>query len=121
MAVVRYLVEDVDRAVAFYANLLSFDVTTRMGDAFAAVSRDGLEVWLSGPQSSAARAMPNGALPKPGGWNRIVVEVVDLDETADRLAKAGVAFRGEIVTGPGGKQLLIEDTEGNPVELFQPR
>jgi catechol 2,3-dioxygenase-like lactoylglutathione lyase family enzyme len=119
MAVVRYLVDDVDAAVAFYTGHLGFALEQQMGPAFALVSRDDLTLWLSGPQSSAARPMPDGKRPEPGGWNRLVLEVGDLAAEVERLKQAGLTFRNEIVTGPGGKQILLEDGAGNPVELFQ--
>jgi catechol 2,3-dioxygenase-like lactoylglutathione lyase family enzyme len=120
MVAVRYLVDDVDAAIAFYTGHLGFALEQQMGPAFALVSRGDLTLWLSGPQSSAARPMPNGARPEPGGWNRLVLEVEDLEAEVERLQQAGLAFRNEIVTGPGGKQILLEDSAGNPVELFQP-
>jgi catechol 2,3-dioxygenase-like lactoylglutathione lyase family enzyme len=120
MAAVRYLVDDVDAAIAFYAGYLGFALEQQMGPAFALVSRGDLTLWLSGPQSSAARPMPNGSRPEPGGWNRLVLEVEDLKAEVKRLQQAGLTFRNEIVAGPGGKQILLEDTAGNPVELFQP-
>jgi catechol 2,3-dioxygenase-like lactoylglutathione lyase family enzyme len=120
MAVVRYLVDDVDAAIAFYTGHLGFALEQQMGPAFALVSRGDLTLWLSGPHSSAAQPMPNGARPEPGGWNRLVLEVEDLEREVERLQQAGLTFRNEIVTGPGGKQILIEDSAGNPVELFQP-
>jgi catechol 2,3-dioxygenase-like lactoylglutathione lyase family enzyme len=120
-AVVRYLVGDVDEAVAFYTERLGFQLDQRLGPAFAIVTRDGLAVWLSGPQTSAAQAMPDGRTPGPGGWNRLVVTVVDLERIAGELRAAGVTFRNDVVTGPGGKQILLEDPSGNPVELFEPR
>jgi len=119
MAVVRYLVDDVDAAVAFYTGPLGFALEQQMGPAFALVSRDDLTLWLSGPQSSAARAMPDGGRPEPGGWNRLVLEVDDLEAEVERLRQAGLSFRNEIVTGPGGKQIVLEDSAGNPVELFE--
>ena len=119
MAVMRYLVDDVDAAVAFYTGHLGFALEQQMGPAFALVSRDNLTLWLSGPQSSAARAMPDGSRPEPGGWNRLVLEVDDLEAEVERLHQAGLGFRNEIVTGPGGKQILLEDSAGNPVELFE--
>ncbi len=119
MAVVRYLVDDVDAAVAFYTGHLGFALEQQMGPAFALVSRDDLTLWLSGPQSSAARPMPDGSRPEPGGWNRLVLEVDDLEAEVERLRQAGLSFRNEIVTGPGGKQILLEDSAGNPVELFE--
>jgi catechol 2,3-dioxygenase-like lactoylglutathione lyase family enzyme len=120
MAVVRYLVDDVDAAVAYYTGNLGFALERVMGPAFAIVARDDLTLWLSGPQSSAARPMPNGNRPEPGGWNRLVLEVEDLEATVERLKQAGLAFRNDIVSGPGGKQILLDDSAGNPVELFQP-
>jgi catechol 2,3-dioxygenase-like lactoylglutathione lyase family enzyme len=119
MAIVRYLVDDVDAAVAFYTDNLGFTLQQQMGPAFAIVSRDDLSLWLSGPQSSAARAMPDGRRPEPGGWNRLVVEVDDLDTKVEELKQVGLSFRNEVVTGPGGKQILLEDPSGNVVELFQ--
>ena len=121
MAVVRYLVGDVDEAVDFYTGRLGFELEQRMGPAFAIVSRDGLALWLAGPQSSAARPMPDGRQPEAGGWNRLVLTVDDLEQTVANLRAAGAAFRSEIVSGPGGKQILLDDPAGNPVELFQPR
>jgi catechol 2,3-dioxygenase-like lactoylglutathione lyase family enzyme len=120
-AVVRYIVVDVDLSVAFYVDHLGFQLEQRLGPAFAIVGRDGLSLWLSGPQSSAARPMPDGAVPDPGGWNRLVVEVADVAEAVSRLQAAGVRFRNEPLTGPGGTQVLLEDPSGNPVELFSPR
>ena len=121
MATVRYLVIDVDRSVTFYVGLLGFEVVEQMGAAFARVRRDDLTLWLAGPQSSAARPMPDGRQPEPGGWNRFVIEVEDLAERVAALTAAGVRFRNTIVTGPGGKQVLAEDPDGNPIELFEPR
>ena len=120
VAVVRYLVPDVEAATAFYTEQLGFTVERRMGPAFAIVSRDDITLWLSGPQSSAARPMPDGRRPEPGGWNRFVLEVDDLEATVARLQQAGLGFRNQIVTGPGGKQILAEDSAGNPIELFEP-
>lgn len=121
MAVVRYLVDDVDASIAFYVDRLGFGLVTRMGPAFAIVERDGLTLWLSGPQSSAARALPDGARPTPGGWNRLVVEVENVEAEAERLRAAGVVFRSDPVFGPGGTQIVLDDPSGNPVELFTPR
>ena len=120
MAVVRYLVDDVEAAIAFYTEHLGFGLEQQMGHAFAIVSRGDLTLWLAGPQSSAARPMPDGRRPEPGGWNRLVVEVDDLAARVDELKQAGLSFRNEIVTGPGGKQILLVDASGNPVELFEP-
>jgi catechol 2,3-dioxygenase-like lactoylglutathione lyase family enzyme len=121
MAAFRYLVDDVDAAIAFYTQHLGFDLEQKMGPAFAIVARDGLSLWLSGPQSSAARPMPDGRRPEPGGWNRLVVEVENLEATVGRLKGAGLEFRNEIITGPGGKQIVLDDLDGNPVELFEAR
>jgi catechol 2,3-dioxygenase-like lactoylglutathione lyase family enzyme len=121
VAAVRYLVADTDQAVAFYTELLGFTLLTRMGLAFAIVERDGLELWLSGPQTSAAQPMPDGRVPTPGGWNRLVLEVDDIEEAVARLRDAGVQFRNELLSGPGGTQVLVEDPSGNPVELFSAR
>ena len=118
---VRYVVADVDRAVAFYREHLGFEVVEQMGAAFARVRRDDLDVWLSGPASSAARPMPDGRHPVPGGWNRFVIEVDDLAARVAVLTAAGVAFRNTIVSGPGGKQIVADDPDGNPIELFEPR
>lgn len=120
MAAIRYLVKDVDRALAFYTRYLGFKLQRQAGPAFATVSRDDLTLWLSGPQSSAARPMPDGRRPEPGGWNRLVLEVEDLPSRVAELKQAGIHFRNEIVVGPGGKQILAEDPDGNPVELFEP-
>ena len=121
MATTRYLVHDADEAVAFYVDLLDFELVNRMGPAFAIVQRDGLELWLSGPQTSAAQPMPDGSVPEPGGWNRIVLEVDDASAAVERLVAAGVRCRNEPLSGPGGTQVLIEDPSGNPIELFTPR
>jgi catechol 2,3-dioxygenase-like lactoylglutathione lyase family enzyme len=119
VATVRYLVDDVDAAAAFYVEHLGFEVAQRMGPAFSIVQRDDLSLWLAGPQSSAARPMPDGRQPEPGGWNRLVIEVDAIDEVVARLRAAGLAFRNDVVTGPGGKQVLVEDPAGNPVEIFE--
>jgi len=119
VAAIRYLVTDVDAAIAFYTERLGFTLQQQMGPAFAIVSRNDLSLWLAGPKSSAARAMPDGREPEPGGWNRLVLEVGDLEAEAAELKRSGVSFRNDIVTGPGGKQMLVEDPDGNPIELFQ--
>ncbi len=121
MATVRYLVGDVSRSVAFYRDRLGFELDEQMGAAFARVRRDDLTLWLAGPTSSAARPMPDGAQPEPGGWNRFVIEVEDIESEVARLTEAGVSFRNTIVSGPGGKQILVEDPDGNPIELFEAR
>jgi len=120
MATVRYLVRSVDAAVSFYTAHLGFELERRMGPPFAMVRRGDLRLWLSGPESSASRPMPDGRLPEPGGWNRLVIEVGDLQATVQQLTQAGLIFRNQIVSGPGGKQILLEDPSGNPIELFQP-
>jgi len=120
MASIRYFVRDVDAAIAFYTEKLGFKLKQKMGPPFAYVTRGDLTLWLSGPESSAARPMPDGRRPEPGGWNRFVLEVTDLPAEIARLKKAGVRFRGDLVTGPGGKQILAEDQDGNPVEFFEP-
>ena len=121
MATVRYLVADVDRAVAFYVDHLGFTLVEQMGAAFAQVRRDDLTLWLSGPASSAARPMPDGRQPAAGGWNRFVLEVDDLASRVDDMRQAGASFRNAIVTGPGGRQILAEDPDGNVIELFEAR
>jgi glyoxylase I family protein len=120
MASIRYLVKDVDRSIAFYTGYFGFKLVQQAGSAFASVSRDDLTLWLSGPQSSGARPMPDGRRPEPGGWNRLVLNVKDLPSRVAELKQKDVRFRNEIVVGPGGKQILVEDPDGNPVELFEP-
>jgi len=120
MASIRYLVSDVERSIGFYTQKLGFTLKQQMGPAFAFVTNGDLTLWLSGPQSSAARLMPDGQRPQPGGWNRLVLEVQDLPARVADLKAAGVQFRNEIVVGPGGKQILAEDPDGNLVELFEP-
>src|SRR5262245_45874519 len=120
MATVRYLVDDVDRAAEFYTAKLGFTLTQRFGRAIAMVSRDDLTLWLAGPDSSAARPMPDGLKPASGGWNRVVVVVKDIESRVAALKRDGVVFRNDIVTGPGGEQILAEDGSGNVVELFEP-
>jgi catechol 2,3-dioxygenase-like lactoylglutathione lyase family enzyme len=117
---VRYMVEDVDAAVAFYTRHLGFTVRMNAAPAFADVTRGGLRLLLSGPGSSAGRPMPDGAVPGPGGWNRIHLIVNDIAAEVERLRGAGAPFRNDVVTGPGGQQILLEDPSGNVVELFQP-
>ena len=117
---VRYLVSDVPRAVAFYTTHLGFEVVEDFGVPFAMLERDGLRLWVSGPASSAARAMPDGRRPAPGGWNRFVLTVDDIGRVVDGLRAAGVSTRSDVVRGPGGAQCVVDDPDGNPVELFQP-
>jgi glyoxylase I family protein len=119
-AAVRYQVTDVARSVEFYTRHLGFKVARQGGAAFAGVSRGNLMLWLSGPGSSGARPLPDGRKQSPGGWNRIVLEVDDLAASVAELKAAGLRFRNEIETGPGGKQIQVEDPDGNPIELFQP-
>ena len=121
MATVRYLVHDVDAVLAFYVDRLGFTLGQRWGPPFATVRRGDLTLWLSGPGTSASRPMPDGAQPAAGGWNRIVLEVSDFDRTVNALREAGVKLRSNVLTGAGGRQVLVEDPAGNPVELFEPR
>jgi catechol 2,3-dioxygenase-like lactoylglutathione lyase family enzyme len=120
MVSVRYMVDDVEKAVAFYTKTLGFEVLTNFPPAFADVARGKLRLLLSGPASSAGRPMPDGAKPGPGGWNRIHLIVDDIAAEVARLRDAGARFRNDILEGPGGKQILLEDPSGNVVELFQP-
>ena len=117
---VRYMVDDVDESVAFYTKVLGFEVLTNFAPAFADVKRGNLRLLLSGPKSSAGRPMPDGAQPGPGGWNRIHFLVDDLESEVAQLREQGAQFRNDIVEGPGGKQILLQDPSGNIVELFQP-
>jgi catechol 2,3-dioxygenase-like lactoylglutathione lyase family enzyme len=117
---VRYMVNDVEQAVAFYTGQLGFDLMSSAPPAFADVTRGNLRLLLAGPTSSAGRPMPDGQRPGPGGWNRIHFIVDDLESEVARLRDGGATFRNDIVTGPGGKQILLEDPSGNVVELFEP-
>ena len=119
MATVRYLVTDVEDSIAFYTRVLGFKLDYSMAPAFARVSRDDLVLWLAGPLSSAARPMPDGRDPEPGGWNRFVVETEDLVSLVAEMKRAGATFRNDVVVGPGGKQILLEDPDGNLIELFE--
>jgi catechol 2,3-dioxygenase-like lactoylglutathione lyase family enzyme len=114
------MVNDVEEAVDFYTTHLGFTVLSNAAPAFADVSRGDLRLLLSGPSSSAGRPMPDGRRPEPGGWNRIHFVVDDIAAEVDRLRDAGLRFRNDIVTGPGGQQIVFDDPSGNPVELFQP-
>lgn len=120
MVNVRYMVDDVDAAVEFYTTHLGFTLRTSAAPAFADVVRGGLRLLLSGPASSAGRPMPDGAKPGPGGWNRIHLLVDDIAAEVARLRAAGLTFRNDVVSGPGGRQILLEDPSGNVVELFEP-
>jgi catechol 2,3-dioxygenase-like lactoylglutathione lyase family enzyme len=117
---VRYIVDDVDAAAAFYTTQLGFRLISKTLPAFADVSLGNLRLLLSGPTSSAGRPMPDGRRPTPGGWNRIHLIVDDLEYEVARLRNAGVRFRNDIVTGPGGSQIVLDDPSGNPIELFLP-
>ena len=120
LASVRYLVDDVDKAIDFYTTHLGFTVGFNAAPAFAEVLRGPLRLLLSGPTSSGARPMPDGATPTPGGWNRIHLIVDDIAAEAARLRAAGVTFRNDIISGPGGQQVLLHDPAGNLVELYEP-
>jgi catechol 2,3-dioxygenase-like lactoylglutathione lyase family enzyme len=117
---VRYMVDKVDESVDFYTRAFGFEVLSQFGPAFADVKRGNLRLLLAGPTSSAGRPMPDGTKPGPGGWNRIHFIVDDLEGEVARLRESGVSFRNDIVVGPGGKQILVEDPSGNVVELFEP-
>jgi catechol 2,3-dioxygenase-like lactoylglutathione lyase family enzyme len=117
---VRYMVDDVQESIDFYTKHLGFELRFSAAPAFADVARGQLRLLLSGPASSAGRPMPDGAKPGPGGWNRIHLIVDDIGAEVERLREAGLPFRNDIVTGPGGQQILLEDPSGNVVELFQP-
>ena len=117
---VRYMVDDVDTSIAFYTEQLGFELLSNAAPAFADVKRGNLRLLLAGPTSSAGRPMPDGRQPGPGGWNRIHFIVDNIEAEVSRLRDAGAAFRNDIVTGPGGQQILLEDPSGNVVELFQP-
>lgn len=117
---VRYMVDDVDAAIDFYTRVFGFTVRTNAAPAFADVVRGNLRILLSGPTSSAGRAMPDGEKPTPGGWNRIHFIVDDIEAEVERLRGEGVPFRNDIVTGPGGSQILVQDPAGNLIEIFQP-
>jgi len=117
---VRYMVHDIDAAIAFYTTHLGFRLNTRAAPAFADITRGDLRLLLSARTSSAGRPMPDGRQPEPGGWNRIHLIVDDIEVEVARLRAAGVPFRNDIVKGPGGAQVLIDDPSGNPIELFQP-
>jgi catechol 2,3-dioxygenase-like lactoylglutathione lyase family enzyme len=121
MASVRYMVDDVEAAIAFYSGALGFELKQSFAPAMAIVAKDDLTLWLAGPTASAARPMPDGKKPAPGGWNRFVLQVPDLAATVATLKARGARFRNDVVVGPGGSQILVEDPSGNVVELFQPK
>lgn len=118
MAIVRYLVNDVDSALPFYL-ALGFEIAERWGPPFVILKRDDLLLWLSGPGTSASKPLTDGSVPQPGGWNRLVLTVTDLDASISSLRSTGANFRSEPVSGPGGRQVLAQDPSGNPVELFE--
>jgi glyoxylase I family protein len=117
---VRYQVKDVERSIDFYTRHLDFKLEHQAGSMFASVSKNGLKVFLSGPGSSGARPLPDGRQQVPGGWNRIVLRVDDLSSVAAKMKEAGLHFRNEIEEGPAGKQIQVEDPDGNSIELFEP-
>ena len=120
MAQFRYIVEDVDASVAFYRDLLGFDLVEQYGPAMAILRRDDLELWVAGPMASASKPMPDGAQPTPGGWARCVIVVSDIQAQISTLRDNGVSFRNNLLDGPGGRQILCADPSGNVVELFEP-
>lgn len=117
---VRYQVKDVARAAAFYTNHLGFTLQRQQLPAFASVSLGAFTLMLSGPGASGSRQMPDGTTQEPGGWNRVVLRVADLQAAVDALKNAGVTLRNQMESGPGGRQIQIEDPDGNPIELFEP-
>ncbi len=119
MATTRYIVNDVDAAIKFYTGLLSFDLKQQAGSAFAIVEREDLALMLTGPAASAQRPMPDGSQPTPGGWNRILVQVENIAATVAAMRSAGATFRNDIMSGPFGQTILVEDPSGNAVELVQ--
>lgn len=120
MAVIRYLVNDVDESLPFYRSL-GFKLTERWGPPFAIMKGHGVSLWLSGPGTSARKKLKSGQMPEPGGWNRLVLPVKDISATVAKLETLGVKFRAKPIKGPGGQQALIEDPSGNPIEIFAPR
>ena len=118
MATIRYLVKDVDSAIAFYS-ALGFELADRWGPPFAVMKLADLTLWVSGPGTSASKTLPDGSIPQPGGWNRFVIEVADLDVAIKEVSAKGGRFRSEPIKGPGGRQVVCEDPSGNPVELFE--
>jgi catechol 2,3-dioxygenase-like lactoylglutathione lyase family enzyme len=118
MATIRYLVDDVDTSLPFY-QAIGFKLADRWGPPFAIVKKRGLSIWLSGPGTSARKKLSDGSVPVPGGWNRLVIEVADLDATLVKVVAAGARARSKPVKGPGGRQVLVEDPSGNPIELFE--
>jgi catechol 2,3-dioxygenase-like lactoylglutathione lyase family enzyme len=121
MTTIRYMVHDVEAAIAFYTQVLGFSLRQQFGRAMAILVREDLTLWVAGPQASASRPMPDGRKPEPGGWNRFVLEIPDLEALHAELHGRGITLRSEIIEGPGGRQLLCEDPSGNAIELFEPR
>ena len=117
---IRYMIDDVPSAIQFYTTHFGFSLDLDASPAFAAVSRDGVRLLLSGQASSGRRAMPDGRQPVPGGWNRMQIQVDNIEAEVKRLRDAGLKFRNEIIRGPGGAQILLDDPSGNPIELFEP-
>ena len=117
---IRYLVDDVDKAVEFYTSNLDFRLEKQFGPAIAILEQDGVELLVSGPKASASMPMPDGTKPSPGGWNRFQMSVDDLESFVSKLKENGIQFKNEIIEGPGGKQILCIDPSGNVIELFQP-
>ncbi len=117
---IRYIVNDVDKAVEFYTSNLDFRLEKQFGPAIAILERDGLQLLVSGPKASASRPMPDGSKPPPGGWSRFLINVDDIESVVSRLKQNGVQFKNDIIEGPGGKQILCLDPSENVVELFQP-
>lgn len=119
IAAVRYQIKDIDRAIKFYTEVLDFKIEQKTGTVFAMVSRGALQLVLSGPGTSGARPMPDGRPQEPGGWNRIILYVPDLNAEIEKLKTAGAHFRNTVEVGPGGKQILVDDLDGNPIELHE--
>ena len=119
MAQIRYIVDDVSAAINFYTSKLGFKLKQQFGPAMAILENDDLMLWVAGPEASASKPMPDGAVPRPGGWSRFVLSVENLEQRVDLLRSEGVTFRSELIQGPGGKQILCEDPSGNVVELFE--
>ncbi|MBS1886402.1 MAG: VOC family protein [Actinobacteria bacterium] len=117
---IRYIVDDVEKSIDFYAELFGFELRFSAAPAFAEVVRGNLRLLLSGPLSSAGRPLPDGRTPEPGGWNRIHFVVEEIDAEVERLRAAGAGFRSDVISGPGGRQIVLDDPSGNPIELFEP-
>jgi catechol 2,3-dioxygenase-like lactoylglutathione lyase family enzyme len=121
MISIRYLVNDVPESIAFYTKALGFELKQQFGPAMAILNKGGFTLWLAGPMSSAAQPLTNGQKPQPGGWNRFVLSVENLSELVQQLKAQNISFKSDIITGPGGSQILCEDPSGNVIELFQPK